>query len=186
VRAVGSTHTRKVDVRILSATNRGLDRRMREGGFRRDLYFRIAAPEVAIPPLRDRLGDIPLLRELFEREAHEHHGLPRPTWRADSESLLHRYHWPGNVRELRQVVEVAMVRAQGGVVRAAHLPIAVPDAPVTGTWDEAQREFRRRHLIAALQRNQGNRSATARELGISRQALLYHLRNLGLQDLENE
>lgn len=186
VRPVGSHVTRGVDVRIVSATHRDLGRRMREGTFRRDLYFRIAAPEVQIPPLRSRAEDIPLLREIFEREAHGQHGLPRPVWSAESEALLRSYYWPGNVRELRQVVEVAMVRAQGAAVRAEHLPIGDQDTSASGTWDDAQREFRRRFLSAALRRNGGNRSAAARQLGISRQALLYHLRNLGLQNLDQD
>ncbi len=181
VRAVGTHLSREVDVRIVSATHRDLDRQIREGDFRRDLYFRIAAPAVSIPPLRARTDDIPLFREVFEREAHARHGLPRPAWSPESESLLRRYHWPGNVRELRQVVEVAMVRAQGETVRPEHLPIAATSSEIGGSWDAAQREFRRRFLSAALKRNGGNRSATARELGISRQALLYHIRNLGLK-----
>ena len=96
--------------------------------------------------------------------------------------MLRRYDWPGNVRELRQTVEVALVRAHGGVVLPEHLPIVVDEDLIGGTWSEAQREFRRRFLTSALRRNHGNRSATARELGISRQALLYHLRKLGLMD----
>jgi DNA-binding NtrC family response regulator len=75
-----------------------------------------------------------------------------------------------------------MVRAGGAVVRLDHLSIEGVERPATGTWAEAQDAFRRRYLRAALERNGGNRSATARELGISRQALLYHLRNLGLMD----
>ena len=83
-------------------------------------------------------------------------------------------------------MEVALVRAAGAMVRVEHLPIATSrdDLP-PGTWDEALREFRRRFLLAALRRNGGNRSATARELGISRQALLYHIRALDLQKLES-
>jgi DNA-binding NtrC family response regulator len=81
------------------------------------------------------------------------------------------------VRELRQAVEVALVRAGGGLVRPEHLPIAEKAAGPSGTWAEAQRDFRRRFLLDALERNN---CATARELGISRQALLYHLRNLGI------
>jgi DNA-binding NtrC family response regulator len=77
-------------------------------------------------------------------------------------------------------VEVALVRAAGGLARAEHLPIAVDEFRAWGTWDEAQRDFRRRFLRATLERNDWNRSATARELGISRQALLYHLRKLGI------
>ncbi len=180
VRAVGANQMRKVDVRIVSATHADLGRRMREGGFRRDLYFRIAAPEVEVEPLRNRREDVALLRDLFEREAVSRYGLKRPVWSSDADTALQRYDWPGNVRELRHVVEVAMVRASGTVVQSEHLPISAPDDAPGGTWDEAQRDFRRRFLTAALHRNQGNRSATARELGISRQALLYHLRSLGL------
>ncbi len=180
VRAVGANRTQTVDVRIVSATHADLGRRMHEGLFRRDLYFRIAAPEVEVEPLRNRREDIPLLRALFEREAVSRHGLVRSAWSPEAEAALQSYHWPGNVRELRQVVEVAMVRTAGAVVQRDHLTISPTSEMPGGTWEEAQHEFRRRFLSAALHRNQGNRSATARELGISRQALLYHLRNLGL------
>jgi len=141
---------------------------------------------VLIPPLRERSEDIPLLRALFEREACARHGLQRPSWSAEAEGELRRYPWPGNVRELKQVVEVAMVRARGGVVRPEHLPCAGEEPAQAVTWEQAQQEFRRRFLAAALRRHRGNRSAAARELGISRQVLLYHIRNLGLRDLEDE
>ncbi len=186
VRAVGAHQARRVDVRIVSATHRDLKLRMRDGAFRRDLFFRIAAPDVLIPPLRERSEDIPLLRTLFEGEACARHGLQRPSWSAEAEGALCRYPWPGNVRELRQVVEVAMVRARGGVVRPEHLPCAGEEAAPAATWEQAQQDFRRRFLAAALRRHRGNRSAAARELGISRQVLLYHIRNLGLKDLEDE
>ncbi len=94
--------------------------------------------------------------------------------------MLRRHQWPGNVRELRQAVEVALVRAGGGIVLPEHLPIVETEIAPAGNWVEAQKDFRRKFLRAALARNNGNRSATARELGISRQALLYHIRNLGL------
>jgi DNA-binding NtrC family response regulator len=180
VRAVGSTRSKAVDVRILSATHRDLERRVREGGFRQDLYYRIAAPVLTIPPLRDRREDIGLFRDLFARRAEARHGITPCTWSSEADTAMRRYQWPGNVRELRQAVEVALVRAAGGVVRAEHLPITVDEFRPTGTWDEAQRDFRRRYLQAALERNNWNRSATARELGISRQTLLYHLRSLGI------
>jgi sigma-54-dependent transcriptional regulator len=180
VRPVGATQSRIVDVRILSATNSDLDRRVREGAFRQDLYYRIAAPPLTIPPLRERREDIGLLKSLFEREAVTRHGIAPCTWSREAEAMMRRYGWPGNVRELRQAVEVALVRAGGGVVRREHLPIIETEVGPTGTWDEAQKNFRWKFLRAALERNNGNRSATARELGISRQALLYHIRNLGL------
>jgi DNA-binding NtrC family response regulator len=181
-RPVGSTQATQVDVRIVSATNHDLARGVRDGTFRQDLYYRIAAPPFEIPPLRERREDIGLLRDVFQQKAVSQHGLAPCAWSKEADAALRSYAWPGNVRELRQTVEVAMVRAGGAVVRLDHLPIQGGERPVTGTWAEAQDEFRRRHLRAALERNGGNRSATARELGISRQALLYHLRNLGLMD----
>jgi DNA-binding NtrC family response regulator len=181
VRPVGATRSKAVDVRILSATHRDIEGRVQDGRFRQDLYYRIAAPALTIAPLRERREDIGLLRELFERGAEARHGIAACTWSGEAEAILRRYSWPGNVRELRQAVEVALVRAGGGVVRPEHLPITESTAAHTGTWEEAQREFRRRYLVEALARNNGNRSATARELGISRQALLYHLKNLGIK-----
>jgi len=180
VRPVGSTQSRIVDVRILSATNSDLAQRVRKGGFRQDLYYRIAAPPLTIPPLRARREDIGLLRDLFVREAVTRYGLGPCTWSSEADAVMRAYAWPGNVRELRQAVEVALVRAGGGVVQPDHLPIIESGTAPSGTWDEAQRNFRRKFLRAALERNKGNRSATARELGISRQALLYHIRNLGV------
>ena len=180
VRPVGSAKSRLVDVRIVSATHHDLELRVREGAFRQDLYYRIAAPVVTIPPLRRRREDIALLKELFEAEALAKHGIRTGRWSPDAEAALRAHEWPGNVRELRQTVEVALVRAGGGVVRPEHLPIDIPEEFPSCSWDEAQRDFRKSFLRAALRRNVENRSATARELGISRQALLYHLRNLGL------
>ncbi len=182
VRPVGADGVVAVDVRILSATNRDLEARVREGRFRHDLYYRLAMCPLVIPPLRERRDDISLLAERFERDAVRLHGLQPVRWSAEAKAALGRYHWPGNARELQKAVEVAMVRADGGVVRSDHLPIGTsPEGPVKA-WDEAQRDFRIAYLTAALRRHGGNRSATARELGISRQALLYHLRQLGLQN----
>ena len=134
----------------------------------------LARGAVRLAPYQSVWGD------LFEREAEVRHGIVPCTWSGEAETLLRRYQWPGNVRELRQAVEVALVRAGGGLVRPKHLPITDEEPGPSGRWDEAQREFRRKFLRAALERNGGNRSATARELGISRQALLYHIRNLDL------
>ena len=184
VRPVGSDRAININVRIISATHRDLERRVREGSFRQDLYYRIAFPTLTIPPLRERREDIPLLRKLFEDQALARHGLPPARWSREAEAALVACQWPGNVRELRQTVEVAMVRAAGAPIAVEHLGIPMNEDLPTGTWEEALSGFRRRFLLSALHRNGGNRSATARELGISRQALLYHIRALGLAKLE--
>ena len=180
VRAVGSNQVRTVDVRVLSATHRNLEKRMQDGRFRSDLYYRLAGPKIQIPPLRERPRDILVLKEAFEKEASARPGLKICRWSEEAISALQHHSWSGNVRELRQVVEAAILRAAGSTVRIEHLLIPASERIISGTWKEAQQEFRRRFLIQSLRRNGGNRSATARDLGISRQALLYHLRNLGL------
>ncbi len=180
VRPVGSDRTVKVDVRIVSATHRDLEERMRQGSFRRDLYFRIAGSPIRIAPLRERPEDVPVLRALFVEEAVRRGGLPDALWSASADAALRAYDWPGNVRELKHVVEVALVRARGGTVGAEHLPIGAATGEVRGGWEESIRAFRIRLLRDALRRTGGNRTAAARELGISRQTLLYHIRELGL------
>jgi len=184
VRPVGSDRTHRVDVRIVTATHHDLEARMRQGSFRRDLYFRIAGSPIRIPPLRERLEDVPVLRALFVEEAVRRDGLSPAHWSAAADSALRAYDWPGNVRELKHVVEVALVRARGGTVGVDHLPIGSAPEDAVGGWEESMRSFRRRLLRDALRRSGGNRTAAARELGISRQTLLYHLRELGMRGPE--
>ncbi len=182
VRPVGSDQFHRVDVRIVAATNADLCRTIGTGTFREDLYYRLAAVRIIVPPLRERREDVLLLRSLFQNDLERRHRLPPCRWSRAAEASLLAHRWPGNVRELRHAVEVAAVRAAGGVVTPAHLPTQ-PGAPEPSRrWHLALAEFRRRTLTAALRRNGGNRSAAARELGISRQSLLYHIRNLGLGD----
>jgi sigma-54-dependent transcriptional regulator len=180
VRPLGSDSRHRVDVRVVSATHMDLDRQVAKGTFRRDLYYRIAGVSITVPPLRERRDDINRLRSIFETEAAVQHGLEACQWSPEAETILENHPWPGNVRELKHAVEVAMVRAAGKEVLPKHLPFNRVERAPGGRWDQALVEFRRRFLSAALRRNAGNRSATARELGISRQALLYHIRNLGL------
>ncbi len=182
VRPVGSDRFHRVDVRIVAATNVHLGRIVETGDFRRDLYYRLAAVRIVVPPLRERREDVLLLKSLFQNDIERRYGLRACRWSRQAEALLTAHGWPGNVRELRHAVEVATVRAAGGVVTPSHLPIQTEAAVPEGRWHLAVAEFRRRMLAAALHRNGGNRSAAARELGISRQSVLYHIRHLGLRD----
>lgn len=182
VRPLGSDRFHRVDVRIVVATHVDLRGLVARGGFRQDLYYRLAAVQIEVPALRERREDIPVLKSLFQAEIEARYGLRPCRWSRDAESMLVAYSWPGNVRELRHAVEVATVRAAGRVVAPSHLPIQSQAPAAEGRWHVALGEFRRRMLSAALRRNSGNRSAAARDLGISRQSLLYHIRNLGLGD----
>ncbi len=180
VRAVGSTTTRKIAARVVSATHRDVREGVRAGWFRLDLYYRLAPVVIRVPPLRERVEDIPLLREVFEEEVERRLGVPRCRWSGEAELALAHYDWPGNVRELRHVVEVAVVTAAGGTVTAEDLGLEGRVGPAVRRWDQAASDCRRDLLKTALARHGGNRSAAARELGISRQTLHYHMRQLDM------
>lgn len=183
VRAVGSDRTNRVDVRVVCATHRNLERRVREGRFREDLYYRIALAKVCVPALRERAEDIPILRSIFEEEASDRQGLQIAPWTSAAERRLMNHRWPGNVRELKITIEVAMSRATGEPIRPEHLPLIQGGSVKRGTWSATLADFKSDFLRDVLTRHRGNRSAAARELGISRQALLYQIKKLGLGDV---
>jgi len=181
VRPVGSDQVFHVDVRIVAATHRDLERLVDEGRFRKDLYYRLASMRIHVPPLRERREDIPILRQLFERQIIDKDQLEPVRWTREAEQALAAYDWPGNVRELYHLVSSTVVRRSGGTVRAEDLDIRSSVQHAQGTWEQAMTEFKRQFLAEALARNGGNRSATARQLEISRQALLYYIKLLGLK-----
>lgn len=168
---VGGTRQIAVDVRVIAATNRDLKRLAAEGRFRDDLYYRLSAFPIEIPPLRERPGDIPTLaRALLDRAARKL-GKPAPALAPGAAEVLASYPWPGNVRELENVME-RMAILCGETVNAADLPIenGEPKRPVR--W----REIERRAIEAALAENNGNRTKAARQLGISLRTLQYRLK----------
>jgi PAS domain S-box-containing protein len=179
---LGSTETRKVDVRIVAATNRDLEQRIRDKAFREDLFYRLHVFPIRVPPLRERLDDIPLLVQSFVQEfgrtmKKSIDSIPRSTLDA-----LQQHHWPGNIRELRNVIERAMIITHGGVLHAEvpHQTGSATTAPSsTLTLDEVQR----RHILAVLEntgwRISGSRGA-ASMLGIKPTTLEYRLAKLGI------
>ena len=177
---VGSSKARKVDVRILTATNSDLERSVAEGTFREDLYYRLNTVEIQLPALRERREDIPLLAAHFLRISGGKYGRPDMTYSAAAMDALLRHPWPGNVRELRHSVERAVLLTENHVVDLEHLGLrqasegslrleAVP-------LDEAERILIRK----ALSRNRGNVSRAAHDLGLSRSALYRRLKRHGL------
>jgi transcriptional regulator with GAF, ATPase, and Fis domain len=156
---VGEDRTRQVSVRVIAATNRNLEQEMRAGRFRRDLYFRLSVFPVEVPPLRDRLEDIPILAATFLAQAAKRMHCPVPVLTQSNVEDLTRYPWPGNIRELQNVIERAVILAQGGPLRfslrestdtAAGLK---PTAPVS---TRAQLlELERTSIVKALERSGG-------------------------------
>jgi DNA-binding NtrC family response regulator len=174
VRRLGGSRDLPVDVRLVAATNRDLTRETEEGGFRQDLFFRLAVVVVNVPPLRERPDDVPLLATHFARRLAARHGVPVPSLADDALAALSAHGWPGNVRELRNVLERAVVVRGGAPIRAADLGLA----PATAPLDRAHRE--REALLAALRRTGGKREEAARLLGISVRTLYYRLKQWGI------
>jgi len=182
VRRVGENVPRRVEVRVVAATNRDLRQEVANGRFRLDLLYRLDVLRIAIPPLRDRRDDIPLLAEHLWREA-TGRVASRATLAASTIAALARYDWPGNVRELQNVLAAMAVRApKRGVVPPSALPpqfdAATPDA--SNRLDEARRAFERRFIRTALARSGGHRARAAEELGVTRQGLTKLMARLGI------
>jgi len=184
IRPLGADESRPVDARILAATNADLQQRIAAGTFRQDLYFRLARFTVHVPPLRQRLEDIPLLTqhflELFAREM----GRQAPALSPEVLRALEAYDFPGNVRELRNVIERALLESGGREIRPEHLHMlqALPDRDDTQTeleWPDFERD-ELEQIKQALQQTRGNIVAAARLLGINRSRIyrLMHKHNL--------
>jgi DNA-binding NtrC family response regulator len=184
LRRVGENLARRVDVRILSATNRDLRQDVAAGRFRLDLLYRLDVLRIAIPPLRDRREDIAGLVEHFWSDAARRVG-SRATLSSATVAVLARYGWPGNVRELQNVLAALAVRTpKRGVVSPAALapPFGHHEAAESWRLDEARRTFETRFVRAALVRTGGHRARAAIELGVSRQGLAKLMLRLGISE----
>lgn len=185
-RHLGGTREVRVDVRLLAATNRALERLMEEGKFRRDLYFRLNAIHIEIPPLRRRRDDIPVLVEHFVAQANARCGT-RKTVSPAAASVLRRYDWPGNVRELRHVIERSLVLADGDVIRPSDLPEELRQAVGPSLLDAehpsalALADVERRHIARVLAEVGGHRARAALLLGISERNLYRKIQEYRLE-----
>ncbi|HVV00974.1 MAG TPA: sigma-54 dependent transcriptional regulator [Verrucomicrobiae bacterium] len=179
---VGSSKTLTADVRVISATNKNLEELVKSGTFREDLYFRLKVFEIWLPPLRDRLEDIPMLAHAFLREFARENNKPIPSLSREALDTLMHYGWPGNVRELRTAMEHAVVLCRGDRISPRELPPAVRKlpsgprpAPIPAravSIKEAEKEL----IIHALKQESGNRTLAAKRLGMSRRTLHRKLR----------
>jgi two-component system, NtrC family, response regulator AtoC len=186
VRRVGATDEIDVDVRYVAATNRDLEREVERGSFRHDLFFRLSAMTVRVPPLRERPKDLPQLAAHFAQRATKAAKRPAARFTDGFKQALLRYPWPGNVRELRNVIERAVILASGPELTVTELPerlaVLAPLAPrAASPMRERLDDVERRALVEALREAGGNRTHAARRLGISRRALIYKLKKFNLE-----
>jgi two-component system NtrC family response regulator len=185
---VGDTRPIKVDVRVIAATNRDLEKMTADASFREDLYYRLAVVSICVPPLRARSDDIPLLVDHFLAKHAERLGRPRPAVEKAVYSAFNLYAWPGNIRELENVIERALVLDRDGLVglddlpdrlqasgqRIGNLRIELPDEGIS--LEDVEREL----LLAALEKHNWNQTRAAAYLDITRSALLYRMQKFGL------
>jgi len=202
---VGGNRTIKVDVRVIATTNRNLEDSVERKEFRQDLFFRLNVVPVFVPPLRDRMEDVAYLAERFMHRFARKHGVRVTGISPECLSVLQAHHWPGNVRELQNVVERAVILcSDGGDLEAAHLgfspsftrsvPVVVGNpnqAPANVPAEEegallSIAEVERRQILFALERCHGNRTHSAKHLGISIRTLRNKLREYGVALKEDE
>lgn len=185
---VGGTQTITVDVRVILATNEDLQKAVQEGRFRRDLYYRINVINIELPPLRERISDIPILAEHFLQRICEEMGRPRKTLSDEALAALQAYRWPGNVRELQNVLERAVLLGRHPMITLEDLPpeVAASLTPGILTGDapplkQALQLPERQIILQMLEMHNWNRQATARALGINRTTLYKKMKRLGIE-----
>jgi len=177
---VGENRSRKVDVRIVAATNKDLRREVAEGRFRDDLFYRLCVVPIVLPPLRDRAEDIPLLADHFLKRLAVREGR-RKVLSASIHTMLQHYRWPGNVRELENALAHAYVCSVGDVIAAEALPEHILRGE-DGFADSAAHSEERRSIIAALEASGWSKGEAAGRLGLSRTTLWRRMRDLGIRD----
>ena len=179
VTRLGSNRKIPIDIRLIAATNRYLPELVKQSLFREDLYYRINTIQIEIPPLRNRREDIPLFIDYFLKKYTALYNQPGLTIHPQAAAKLERYDWPGNIRELQHTIEKAVILAEKNVIRAADLflrpgkSVSFSDAPNLG-------EVERKTIEAAITQNDGNLTAAAEQLGVSRQTLYNKLKRFNL------
>lgn len=194
---VGRSKPIRVDVRIVAATNKSLEQTIREGRFRQDLYYRINVVSIEVPPLRERMEDIPTLLPFFINRFSPLYGNRKPEISPEAMEVLMKYSWPGNVRELENITESILALTTADVITPNHLPSRLRQAEMTGDlkqnvlegiipFEEAERAFETELIVKALERTNYVQTKAAELLGISRRILKYKMDKLGIGDRPKE
>jgi Nif-specific regulatory protein len=182
---VGGSATLKTDVRVLTATNRDLEKEVADFRFRSDLFWRLNVFPLRVPPLRERRSDIVLLADHFAEKHGRRSGKPILRISSPAIDLLVTYHWPGNVRELENCIERAVILSTDSVIHAYHLPPSLQSADSTGTGpastlDASLARLERELLVEALKICRGNAAAAARRLGVTERRMGLAIHRYGI------
>ncbi|MBD3370879.1 AAA domain-containing protein [Candidatus Fermentibacteria bacterium] len=178
--ALGSTGEQQTDTRVLAATNRDIEAMMEKGEFRSDLYYRINVINIHLPPLRERMEDLPLLVEHFVSKFNSRENRSVQGVTDDALAALMSYDFPGNVRELENLVERAFVLCKRDRISTEHLPRKLTTGLPTAGGTGGLRELEASYIMSVLRRNDWNKTAAARELGIHKSTLYRKIKRLGL------
>ncbi len=176
---VGSNRQAKIDIRLITATNCDLMKMVKEGRFREDLLYRINTIMIEVPPLRDRVDDIPILAKHFLRDYSAKYGRGEMKISIQGLEKLATYDWPGNVRELQHAIEKAVILGDSQVLKPSDFVFS-PAPPRSSHAEMTLEEMERKHIAESLRRHNGNISATAGRLGITRQTLYNKMNSYGL------
>jgi DNA-binding NtrC family response regulator len=177
---VGSSKTRRIDVRVVSATNADLQAEVATGRFREDLFFRLNTIEIHLPPLRDRRDDVPRLATHFLGVHARRYNKPLAAFEPAAMQALQEYSWPGNVRELDHTIERAVLLALGNHIRASDLGLRAARESASRLEDMSLEDVERFLIQKAMARYTGNVSHAARALGLSRSGLYRRIQKYGL------
>jgi len=185
---VGGNQSRRIDVRVVAATHRNLENMVAAGEFREDLYYRLNVITIALPPLRNRREDIPLLLDYYLDRICSTHGKPRPAMTPELERFFVDYDWPGNIRQFRNCIESMIILADAAVLGTEHVPAMArrpsqrQEAAVELPRSVTLTEVRKTAILQALDWHNGNRTRTAHALGISVRTLQRYLKQWRFAD----
>ena len=186
VTRVGSSRPEHVNVRIVTATNRDLKTEIKAGRFREDLFFRVAVVAIVLPPLRDRGDDIELLAQYFLTRFAGEFGVKVRGFSPEAVKAMRKYPWPGNIREMENRLRKALLFADGPMVKRDHLDLPEADPDDILPLGVARERFERDYVMGVLRKNQGNRTKTARDLGVEPRTIFRYLERERNTSLEGE
>ncbi|MFZ0413892.1 MAG: sigma 54-interacting transcriptional regulator, partial [Candidatus Acidiferrales bacterium] len=187
---IGAQEDKRIDVRVVCATNRNLEEEIEQGSFRQDLYYRINVVNIQLPSLRERTADIPVICDFLRQVYSEKFNRPTHPLSARRLDMMQRYHWPGNIRELENMIKRYVILGSEDAIAvelSSGSPSSfIPDVPVNGSISlkkvtrQAMREFEKKIILKILQTHNWNRKRAASALNISYRALLYKLKEAGV------